>query len=440
MGTAAWMILLAASAGAADPKPPTVLTCSAKDGRCVLHLDQQTGRSGTLFVATSGATRESRPLRVQIEKDAHAAWTAADGSLDTLAAREPSVPAEIPTQRPIANPAPDEATLPRGPLDRDFWLLRREGDLQRKDNYEQIATRLRAVGRGVRLYVDRDDLARTTDERLTDVVTAFEEMAPDVAELLGPCLDVDGDGRFAIVVTSRLDRLGRSDGGLDGLFRASDLQTGLPTPYSNQADVIFLNLRLGGELLRAIIAHECAHAAVASRRLESGAPFEEQWVDEAIAHVVEDRVSGSRLNVDHRVRAFLDCPERYGLVVADYFRSGLFRSHGHRGAAYLFLDFCVDQQGTALLGRLAAGPAVGVANLETAMGEPFETLHANWLVQLQGATRTPIRDGDDPIEWNAPAHAFRIFDINSPNDARITVETAADVPIRLLWVPMPLAQ
>ena len=53
--------------------------------------------------------------------------------------------------------------------------------------------------------------------------------------------------------------------------------------------------------------------------------------------LVEDALGFSRSNIDYRVVAFLANPERYRLVVDDYYAADLFRSHGNRGATYLFL-------------------------------------------------------------------------------------------------------
>ena len=73
----------------------------------------------------------------------------------------------------------------------------------------------------------------------------------------------------------------------------------------------------------------------------AGPPVEEEaWLDEAIAHLAEDSYGFSTSNIDYRVSAFLARPERYQLVVDDYYAADLFRSHGNRGSTYLFLRWC----------------------------------------------------------------------------------------------------
>src|SRR4029077_792208 len=83
-----------------------------------------------------------------------------------------------------------------------------------------------------------------------------------------------------------------------------------------------------------------------------------------------------------RISAFLSAPERYQLVISDYFRAGLFRSHGHRGAAYLFLRWCCDRYGNDLLKQLVQTNLTGTANLEAATHERFADLFRQWTIAL----------------------------------------------------------
>src|SRR5260370_20961508 len=101
-----------------------------------------------------------------------------------------------------------------------------------------------------------------------------------------------------------------------------------------------------GPHLRTVLAHEYTHAVTLSVKAFSGGAGgvagrphleEEGWLDEALAHLVEDLHGFSRSNLDYRVSAFLSQPARYRLVVEDYYAADLFRSHGNPGRAYLFL-------------------------------------------------------------------------------------------------------
>jgi hypothetical protein len=143
-----------------------------------------------------------------------------------------------------------------------------------------------------------------------------------------------------------------------------------------------------------------------------GTPIEEEgWLDEAIAHLAEDLHGFSRSNIDYRVSAFLSQPERYQLVVEDYFAADLFRSHGHRGATYLFLRWCVDQYGPDLLPVLIRSRQRGITNLEEATGCSFAELYRRWSVAL-------IRSGVEasPEGMTKTSGGYHSIDIRAPMD------------------------
>src|SRR4051812_44890915 len=178
--------------------------------------------------------------------------------------------------------------------------------------------------------------------------------------------------------------------------------------------MMYLNSAMGtGPHLRTVMAHEYAHAVTVSAKVQaatrSGRPAveEEGWLEEGMAHLAEDLLAFSRSNLDYRVSAFLSCPERYRLVVEDYYASGLFRSHGNRGGTYLFLRWCADRFGPALLPSLIRSPRQGVANLEAATGTSFADLYRAWSVAL-------FMTGFDPSRPHAPQ--FRSLDVRGPFD------------------------
>ena len=124
--------------------------------------------------------------------------------------------------------------------------------------------------------------------------------------------------------------------------------------------MMYLSTALGpGPHLRTVLAHEYTHAVTFSAKAlaaaaDCGRPAveEEGWLDEGLAHLAEDLHGFSRSNLDYRVSAFLSRPERYRLVVEDYYAADLFRSHGNRGGTYLFLRWCADRYGPGLLPAL----------------------------------------------------------------------------------------
>ncbi|TXT22387.1 MAG: hypothetical protein FD138_3453 [Planctomycetota bacterium] len=146
--------------------------------------------------------------------------------------------------------------------------------------------------------------------------------------------------------------------------------------------LLFLNSALLSDAaLRDLLSHEVAHAACISQRLSRGGGRlrdEEDWLSEALAHLAEPGWS----NLDHRIVAFLDDPSRSPLVVSDYYRAGLWRDPGCRGATYLMSRWCVDRGGPDLVRQLAQSTESGTRNLERATKRRFEDLFREWSLAI----------------------------------------------------------
>ncbi|MDX2036403.1 MAG: hypothetical protein SFX72_07105 [Isosphaeraceae bacterium] len=293
---------------------------------------------------------------------------------------------------PPPPPPPPPAAFP--PRDRSFCLLARDGDPASAANYVTIPARLIAVGKRIQVYADPGDLAKIDRGLISELVAAFDDaIHPLAAKRFGTAADVDGDGRFTILVSSWLDRMAGGRAQVDGFVRGADLDRELSPPFGNRCDMMYLNPAIAnGPHGKTVLAHEYTHAVVFSRRIVDARPDvagrpaprveEEGWLDEALAHLVEDLHGFSKSNIDYRVSAFLSAPERYRLVVDDYYAANLFRSHGHRGATYLFLRWLVDREGDEVIDRLIRSRLEGVANLEEATGRSFADLYREWSVAL----------------------------------------------------------
>ncbi|MBL8800264.1 MAG: hypothetical protein JNM56_40660 [Planctomycetia bacterium] len=277
------------------------------------------------------------------------------------------------------------------PRERAFHLFMGEMDFHNAESYTEIRARLQAVGKHCQVYVDGE----TPDQEplraaVSDAVRTFdEEVHPQARQRFGGVLDVDRDGRFTLLFTPKLSRLCNGKVTLGGCVRGSDFHRDLAAPFGNRCDLMFLNADLpAGPHLRTLIAHEYTHAIIYSEHLfgdylPSEPRRDEQcWLNEGLAHVNEDLHAYSGSNLDYRVSTFLNAPERYSLVVPDYYRAGLFRSHGHRGSSFLFLRWCVQRHGEALLERLSRSNLAGIANLEAATGERFANLFRAWTTDL----------------------------------------------------------
>lgn len=265
----------------------------------------------------------------------------------------------------------------------------------------------------VKIFVDQ---RLKSDGRLTALirsiaVAAESELALIVRDLAGTVRDVDQDQHLAIVITPEIARLGNGRTPVEGLTRPADFVPGVDRPLGNNSDVIFLSSSLEpGDHLRAVLAHEWCHAAVFSRSSRPGTErgVDEDWMNEAIAHVVEHRASGSGTNLSHRIHTFLASPHQSPLVVRDYSHPDYWRHDGCRGAGYLFVDWCLNRNGDQLLKQLIDGPSVSAESISAAMNTPFSDLFREWTVTLgrnlaEAVPEQPCDQLPACTEWDLPA-------------------------------------
>lgn len=265
----------------------------------------------------------------------------------------------------------------------------------------------------VKIFVDQ---RLKSDDRLAALIQAIEvaaesELALIVPDLVGPVRDVDLDEHLAIVITPEIARLGNGRTPVEGLTRPADFVPGVDRPIGNNSDVFFLSSSLEpGDHLRAVLAHEWCHAAVFSRSSGPGTfrGIDEDWLNEAIAHVVEHRASGSATNLSHRIRSFLASPHQSPLVVRDYSHPEYWRHDGCRGAGYLFVDWCLNRSGDRLLKQLIDGSSISAESISAAMDTPFSDLFREWTVTLGRslADASPEQPSDqlpDCTEWELAA-------------------------------------
>jgi hypothetical protein len=362
-------------------RPGVAVGIKVRDGQATVRVPSL-GVISEALVIVSSLSRAAGPFPVTIE--AH----------DVA---EPGIPdraqEETPHPRPLAAFPPEavrDATRSLPPSNRDFHMMVRDGDVTTSGNYLAVHGFLHAVGKHVQVYVAAEDQNEVGSELLNDLVKTFDEhILPVAARSFGLAHDIDHDGRFTVLLSSWLTRLGNGRHAVDGFVRVTDLDPLYSAPFGNRCDMMYLNTELRpGPHLRTIMAHEYMHAVVFSRKSHPGsgpacAPVEEEgWLDEALAHLAEDVHGFSRSNIDYRVKAFLCQPEHYQLVVEDYYAADLFRSRGHRGATYLFLRWCVSQYGPNLIPALVGSKLRGIANLEDATGCSFADLYRRWSVAL----------------------------------------------------------
>jgi hypothetical protein len=342
-----------------------------------------------------------------------------------------------------------------------FHLFAGDRDLENTANYQMVYGELRLVGRLAQVYVDRDDRDHIgINDTVVEALRLFDqEIGPWAAEHLGHVQDVDRDGRFTILLTGKLNNLQNGKVQVDGFVRGSDFFRDLPAPFSNHCDMLYLNARLKpGPHLRTVMAHEYTHAvtfcehALTAYQEQPTNQDEESWLGEGLSHLVEKTRAFGWTNLDFRISAYLACPERYALVVPDYFGAGVWRTPGTRGAAFLFLRSCQTHADDGLVTRLIQSPLRGTANLEAATRQPFaelfrqaaldclENKNYGYLDEVRHGPllcgprfqSVPLDAGHAEKAVTGTASAF--FLLHSPSAAHVRLLVDADGPIQVTVV------
>lgn len=253
---------------------------------------------------------------------------------------------------------------------------------------------------------------------------AFDTLIdPVVTEHFGEPTDIDDNGRVIVFFTSAVNQLTEPGSGffVGGFFWAGDLFPRSECPGSNQAEVFYLRVpdperartesAFEIEFVRrstlGTVGHEYQHLINAGRRIHvTGArSLEEVWLNEGLSHIAEEVLyyasSGlaprQNLGLDDvrateraleafrafgianfgRFLRYLEDPSEESLMGEDNLPT--------RGAAWAFLRYAADREprpDAELFRALVDGPAVGVTNLNNALGEDAVGWMQDWTVSV----------------------------------------------------------
>lgn len=351
------------------------------------------------------------------------------------------------------SPLPDgSAETPVPEVRRVFFLQSPTGLRENQPSQIPIASVLRAENERVRVYVDE---RLEWDRPLKSLVQSIRQatagpLGSNVESLVGPVHDIDGDGHLAIVVTPNVALLAQGSKSVDGVTQRADFQPGIERPVGNTADVFFVSSKLNpGDQLLAVLAHEWCHAAVFSRSgsdHDSRFAADEDWLNEAIAHLVEVRASGSTSNLKNRIQSYYAHPGDSPLAVHDYFVPKYWRHDGCRGAAFLFLEWCAERSDAGMLQRLIDLNDWSVSGLEACAGRPFKELFQCWTVhtgQQLAAQQLPAcrewRVGSDgctlKIRVKGSCAEFVRVTWDGASPWRLTAGVNGETGLQSTWIP-----
>ena len=341
---------------------------------------------------------------------------------------KPGIPADVPR---IVNEKP--VSYQQGRQD-TFWLL----DLDTLEYY-QATFDLRLVTPRGYWYVDQEQEVRQED--LEEAVREFEDhIYPGVTAIFGAewSPGVDNDPHLNIL-NSRLR-------GAGGYFSSSDEYPLLISPYSNQREIIYMNIGafpIGTEAYLGVLAHELQHAVHWNADAS-----EDTWVNEGLSDLAVALLgygSGSSLR-------FLSS----GPTSMVHWPISGIGSRANYGAASLFMQYLVEHYGNSEdLTPLVDQTADGINGINAYLKElghraTFRQVFEDWSVanfldRFQpeltegpytysnlnaGATPTRILDSSSILESELPQFSTEYIQIRADSGPiRIVFQGHTHVPL-----------
>jgi hypothetical protein len=329
--------------------------------------------------------------------------------------------------------------------------------------FATIGARLSYAGNNVLLYIDT--LAPTngfTSAQLQAFGQLFDQtLYPIDTAAFGPPSDIDNNGRVIMLMSQAVNRLTsasacRTSGFIAGFFDEEDLGGGSTDPNSNNGEVFYSIIPDPngtascahtaddvGFSVPATFMHELQHLISYSQHVvvHNSQP-EFGWLDEGLSIVAEEmgslyyeqkcpgtacRTSPSQIFPDSSqgfIENFLFDSYAYALLpdtASVTLHSDSDDGFAWRGGDWLMMRWLGDQLGSSFFRKLDENTVTGVANIESASGQTFPGLFANFGLSLftdslPGLPRTTAPAADRFVTRNIRQLWARLFATSSGSD------------------------
>lgn len=282
---------------------------------------------------------------------------------------------------------------------RTFWVANTDTHVHR-----QVEAVLEVETAHVQMWVERG--ARVDLEGLRASAERFEAHTyPQCREVFGSewTPGVDGDPHLLVLHAHDL-------GGVGGYFSAADEFSRLANPFSNEAEMFYINLdyrQPGTEGYDSTLAHEFQHMIHWYQDRN-----EDSWVNEGLSMLAQ-QVSGLPVGNLHEV--YLRQPDLQLTTWEDEDNAP------HYGASYLLMAYFMDRYGGRAVRLLVEEQANGTRGFDAVLpkvgGGDFTAFFADWLAaNLLDSPR--VADG---------RYAYRSLDPPTPSVERLQVRSGEPV-------------
>jgi hypothetical protein len=289
-------------------------------------------------------------------------------------------------------------TAQTAPPYQQFYVLNTPtGSVLDPGNYTQVTADLRYTGTKCLVYADVDTLADPADNfdtaHFRELGQSFDNSIEATnVNYFGAYSDIDDNDKVILLITPVVNRLTppNSGGFIAGFFLAIDLYSPpqVPAGTTNEAEILYLLAADPNEVWGnpfpvdftaaeniGTTAHELEHLISFSHRIfQQGGATQATWLEEGMAHMAED-LNGLHDSNMRRADLYLQSP---GSISLEDLRATL----SQRGGIYLFLRLMSDRYGTGILKNIVQSSCIGRSCIESATGEDFYQLVAEFLAAL----------------------------------------------------------
>ncbi len=309
--------------------------------------------------------------------------------------------------------------------------------------------------------LDREATGGFSTAQWDSIATEYDRFViPTDSAHFGNPTDVDSNSHIYLFFTGRVNKLSPrgSNSFVGGFFFAGDLfpdstthQGGIAIPgcgESNYAELFYLlapdptgvfsdaqATATVRQITRGTVAHEMQHMINAGNRIYNdplATAYEVAWLDEGLAHSAEDWVGRAEdgftdlhkltwanitaAGVNDFDAFFFQNAARYQTWLDSAATSGVIdtvtveQSLAVRGAAWSLVEYLADRYSGGNVATfthgLAFGPGIGIANIVSHAGVPWDSVLAGWLV-ANYASGLPVAGLD------SAAYTFAGYDMGS---------------------------
>ncbi|MBI4124346.1 MAG: hypothetical protein HY466_00250 [Deltaproteobacteria bacterium] len=224
----------------------------------------------------------------------------------------------------------------------------------------QVTATAKYVGSNVAVFVDNEILDNNSKDLSQSDIDAmgaiYDDQFTDVTGWLGGVSDINSDGATIALITSQINKLTSSGGGIvTGYFNSDDLSdyNASTNPCSNAREIVYLvspdsdgiySTKVSNGFWKSnfgpsVFPHELQHLINHYQRVVvNGAAAESACLNEGLSHLIEDLV-GYNVENYSRYDLFLASPQSYSVCGGT--------SLALRGGIYLFLRYLYERGGNS---------------------------------------------------------------------------------------------